>query len=70
MSYHNGVNSPNPSAGEHADNGFENHGHVDGDAVPLADTIVTKCVCELTHQVSQLFVSHATVVIGMITLPN
>lgn len=70
MSYHNGVNSPNPSAGEHADHGFENHGHVNGDAVTLSDAIVAKCVRELAHQVRQLLVSNAAIVIGMVTLPS
>lgn len=64
------MNSPNPSAGEHADNSFENHGHVNGDAVPLSNPIVAQCVRELAHQVRQLRVCNATVVIGVVTLPN
>lgn len=70
MPYHNGVNSSNPGAGKHADNGFENHGHVDSDAVPFSDAVVAKCVRELAHQIGQLLVCNTTVVIGVVTLPN
>lgn len=64
------MHSSYSSAGQHGDDEFEHHGHVDGDPVALGDAMAFEDVGESAHLLQQFPVRQAAVVIRVVALPE
>lgn len=63
-----GVNSTNTDTGENGDDSLGNHGQIDGDCVPLANTHLLQSPCCLGDLAQQLAVGDISAILGLIGL--
>ena len=69
-SEHDRVHSPKPSAGEHADGGFGDHGHVEDDAVAFDDPELGQRAGQLRHARLQVAIGKSLELPGHRAVPD
>lgn len=69
-SENNGVYGSNASTGQHSDGQFQNHGHINRDAIALLNTMILQNVGEAANLLEQFPVGETSrIVIGVVALP-